>query len=408
MHPQRLADGVAYDASLAKPIAVATLLGLLLTRARHAIPRRIEVVLLVLLWLLITASTWAGALKPAAAVAKWEEVTKILLMAGVALALLQEKRKLHVWLTVLAMSIGAQGILGAIWGLQTGLRERLFGPPESQLFDNNALGFAFTMALPLLAFLRLDERVALVRHVLLAMFGATIIALFATYSRGAMVGFVIVLPSIALLTRTRDKPLLLVGLAACLTIYVAPREWVDRMRTITPTAYRSDSSGSERMRSWHVAWRLGLDHPFIGAGCYPFSPDVYRRYLPGYSDFHDAHNHYLQMLAEHGFTGLALFVLLLASVVLRMLRLARAGRGDPDRAWVVHSAEMIGVSLIAYLAGGVFINQPHSEWLVQLVVAAVTLDRIAASPMSTGRSPTGESLLGAALRRLRRRRSEHP
>lgn len=401
MHPDRLADGVAYGMSFAKPVAAATLLGLVFTKRRYALPRRPELVLLILLWLVITGSTWLTALQPGRAMVKWEETTKILLMVTVALVLLQDRRKLRLWLLVLAMSVGFFGITGAIWGAQTGFETYLFGPPESQLSDNNALGFAFTMTIPLLAFLRLDERVSWIRHLLLATFGMTIVALFATYSRGAVVGFAIVLPLTALLIRTKDKPLLAVGLVACLVVYAAPQQWVERMQSITPTAYREDSSGSQRMKSWYVAWKVGLQHPILGAGCHPFSPQIYERHLPGYSDYHDAHNHFLQMLAEHGFTGLILFVALLATTLLRLLRLAWVNRGDPERAWIMHTAQMIGVSLVAYIAGGAFINQPHSELLYQLIVAALALDAIAAAPGNVGPPTAGESLLRAALHRLR-------
>jgi O-antigen ligase len=129
---------------------------------------------------------------------------------------------------------------------------------------------------------------------------------------------------------------------------------------------------------------------------------VYQRYIPGYSDHHDAHNHFLQMLAEHGFTGLLLFVALLTTVLVRMWRLAQRTRGDPGRAWILHTAQMIGVSVIAYIAGGIFINHPHSEWLYDIIAAAVVLHAIAVSPHPDGPLPVGESLLHAGLRRLRR------
>jgi probable O-glycosylation ligase (exosortase A-associated) len=393
MNPHRLAGGAAYDMPVAKLAAVATLVGLLFTKDRYRLPQRRELALIGLLALVIMASTMLTALEPVRAWGRAEEALKVLLMAGAALMLMQERRKLRLWLLVIALSFGALGAHGALFAFETGLRSRLFGPPESVLADNNALGFFFTMALPMLAFLRLDEEVALMRHVLLAGFALTIIALFATYSRGAFIGFVLVLPLIAVLVRFRDKPLLMMGFAACLIVYFAPKQWVERMQTITPTVYKTDSSGSERMKSWYVAWRLGLDHPVLGAGCHPFSPRVYEKYLPGYSDDHDAHNHFLQMLAEHGFTGLLLFVALLVSVLLRLLGIAWRNRGDPQRQWLAHFAQMIGISLIAYIAGGVFINQPHSELLYQLIIAAMILDAIAATPAANGPQPTGKSLI---------------
>jgi len=402
MVPQRSTWGIAYNLPFIKVVAVVTLVGLLFTKQRYPLPRRPEVVLLVLLWIVFTGSTWLTAFEPARAIPKWEETTKILVMAGTVLLLFQDRRKLRLLLLVMAMSIGFYGVKGSIWAMMTGLQSRLFGPADSHLADNNALGFAFTMALPLLALLRQDTRVPLLRPILLGTFGAVIGALFATYSRGAVVGFAVVLPLLALLIRLKDKPLFAVGLVACLVIYFAPRQWAERMQSITPTVYRTDSSGWQRMQSWYVAWRIGIDHPLLGAGCHPFSAEVYERYIPDYVDQHEAHNHFLQMLAEHGFSGLLLFVALLTTVLVRLMRLVSRTRGDPGHAWIMHTAQMIGLSLIAYIAGGIFINHPHSEWLYQLIVAAVVLDAIAASPHPDGPLPTGESLLRAGIRRLRR------
>ena len=100
-----------------------------------------------------------------------------------------------------------------------------------------------------------------IRHGLLAVFGLSIVALFATYSRGALIGLCLSLPLTLALTWRKDVPVLLATVAACLVIYAAPRQWVERMQTITPTVYRDDSSGSKRMKSWYVALRSGARSP---------------------------------------------------------------------------------------------------------------------------------------------------
>jgi probable O-glycosylation ligase (exosortase A-associated) len=301
----------------------------------------------------------------------------------------------------MSLSIGFHGISGGLWGIGTGFQRWLFGPPGSAIADNNALGFAFTMVLPLLASARQEEESAPLRGLLLIAFGLSIVALFTTYSRGAFVGFCLVFPLIALQIRTKDMRLLGVGLAACLVFYFAPRQWGERMQTITPTAYRADSSGAQRMKSWYVAYRLGVDHPLLGAGFHPFSPTVYQRYLPGYSDDHDSHNHFLQVFAEHGLTGLVLFVALLVSVLLRLWRLARAARGDPQREWIGRGAQMIGIAVIAFAAGGAFINMPYFDLYFQLVAVAVVLHEIAASAGGNACAALDERWIVAVMRRAR-------
>jgi putative inorganic carbon (hco3(-)) transporter len=400
MNPHRLLDGFAYQMPYAKMVAGVTLAGLLVTRERYALPRTREVYLLAALWVTFVCSTVFVALQPEVAWEKLAEISKILLMTGATIVLFQDRRKLNVLLVVIAFSIGYFAVTGGLWSLYTGFQERLYGPAKSAIADNNDLGFALTMVLPIFVLLRRQVANPWIRHALLAMFGLSIVAVFATYSRGALIGLCIVLPLTLVLTRTKDVPVLLAAVAACLVIYITPRQWVERMQTITPTVYRDDSSGSKRITSWYVAFRLGLDHPLLGAGFRPFEPDVYERYLPGYWDNHDAHNHFLQVFAEHGFTGLLLFTGLLVSLFLTLLRIRRATRGDPARQWIGESAQFIGASLVAYVVGGVFLNMPYFDLFYQLVAVVVILQQAAQAPGNVIAEPE-EPLLRAVWARMR-------
>ena len=53
---------------------------------------------------------------------------------------------------------------------------------------------------------------------------------------------------------------------------------------------------------------LALDRPLVGGGFDPYTAEVFRRYLPDYDRIHAAHSIYFQVLGEHGFVGLALFI----------------------------------------------------------------------------------------------------
>jgi O-antigen ligase len=114
--------------------------------------------------------------------------------------------------------------------------------------------------------------------------------------------------------------------------------------------------------------------------------------MPGYWDNHDAHNHYLQVFAEHGVPGLLLFVGLLGSLFLTLLRTVRATRGDPARQWISDAAQFIGVSLAAYAVGGVFLNMPYFDLFYQVVAVVVILQQAAQAPGSEIAAPQ-ESLL---------------
>lgn len=400
MVPHRLVGGAVANAPLAKVIALATLVGLLFTDARHPLPRRRELLLLVTFWVVCAASTVFVALQPERAWTDLAQFSKIVLMTGVALVLFRDRRKLRWWLVVIALSIGALAIGGGAYAMATGFARLLFGPPGSIVGDNNSLGFALTMVAPLLALLAVDEERPWLRPLLLVGFFFTLVAVVATYSRGSFVGLCVVVP--LLLFLVPDKTLIVTTCAAALTVAVlAPPPWRARVETITPAAYRETQSGAQRMRSWYAAWRLGTDHPLLGAGFRPFSPPVYERYVPGYSDYHDAHNHWLQVLAEHGFVGLTVFVALLASVAGRLWHVLSSPPRDPSRAWTKPVAQMVLLSLVAYAVGGIFINSPYFELLYQLMAVAIVVDDMARSAGAA--EPTVARPLAAVLAdRLRR------
>lgn len=401
MVPHRMLAASLHDFPAAWGLAAATLLGMLWTRERAPLPRAREVVLLGAFWAVCAASTLFTAFEPERAWPFFERFSKILLMLLPALLLLQGARRLRLWVATIALTLGGLGVITGVRGVATGLNERIFGPAGSIVGDNNALGFALVLAVPLLLFLGKGARSRWAQGFCFGVVVLTVIGIVATYSRGSLVLLAVALAATLLLAReARRGAALLVAFLAGLVL-LAPAQWRERMDTIRPDAYRVDSSGSERMKSWYVAWRIGLDHPLLGAGFQPFSEDVYERYIPGYRDFHNAHNHFLQAFAEHGFTGLALFVALFVSAFTRLLATVRRARGDPALAWADDCARMFAVFLVTYIAGGVFLSLGYFELLYQVLVACLLLDRVTARPSPEEPPADADPLVVVFWRRLR-------
>jgi len=375
--PQHLTAGFAYDFPFAKLVALAILLGLPFTKERSPLPRTPEVYLVTGFWILCVLSTFFAAIQPERAMAAIARVSKIFLMAGVTLVLFRDRRKLRLLLIVIAGSIGFYGVKGGILTIATRGREIIWGPPESILADSNTLAFALAMVMPLFVYLRYDEERAWVRHAWLVVFGLSILAVLGTYSRGGMIVLLPILAMLVLLTFKGDRAVTAVALGALALAVFSPPKWQARVSTVvTKMAAQKDSSTNQRANSAYVAARLGLDHPLLGAGFEPFSPEVYGHYIPGYSDYHNAHNHYLQVFAEHGAIALGLFVALLGTVIARLQQTFRAARGDPAQAWVRSNARALQIAMVAYALGGFLLNRPYFEPFYQLVAAAVILSEL--------------------------------
>ncbi|MEW5978001.1 MAG: putative O-glycosylation ligase, exosortase A system-associated [Acidobacteriota bacterium] len=378
MNPHRLTFGFAYNLPFAQLCAVAILVGLVLTKDKKRIPWNRELVLLALLWLTFLVST-LSALYPQDAWTQFEKVSKILLMTFVSLALLQDQRKLKGFIWVIAMSLGYYGLKGGVWSIMTGGQHQVLGPPQSFIEGNTNLGLALNMALPLFILLRREAERPWLKSLLLAIFLFSIVAVIFTYSRGAFLGLAVVVVSLSLRSKMKIPVILLLVVAAYLAPMVLPEKWFGRMETIQ--TYEQDQSAMGRIRAWKVSYRLALDHPVLGGGFETYSNDTYRKYLPDDMMWSadmgtGAHSIFLQVLGEHGFTGLSLFVLLIAATWLSLGRLIRQAAARVETEWIRNYAEMLRVSLLGYVVSGLFLSMCYFDLFYHLVAMVAILKQL--------------------------------
>lgn len=125
---------------------------------------------------------------------------------------------------------------------------------------------------------------------------------------------------------------LLVG-ALALSMFV-PATLTERITSIADEARPFDAASItitnenyavvERMAHWQAGWHMFEDHPLTGVGAGNFNaryPDYYVRETFRISQGH-AHNFYINMLAENGIVGLALYLTLILSFAFVALRVA--------------------------------------------------------------------------------------
>jgi O-antigen ligase len=120
-------------------------------------------------------------------------------------------------------------------------------------------------------------------------------------------------------------------------------------------------SGNGRQQSIRVAWEVGKERPVAGHGAGSFEYLWYEE-RPTELVIRDAHSLYAEMFAELGIVGLALLLGVLVVPMVAAIR-ARRVRGVPAATaafvtWAAASAldwhwEMVGLTLTAFLAGGV-------------------------------------------------------
>jgi len=373
MNPHRLTWGIAYSMPFGMMVMGMTLLGLPFSRDVKAPPRTTEVFLLTALWGWFLVTT-IFAYYPADAWEQFVKVSKILFGAYLTLMLLQDERKLRALIWIIALSLGFFGFKGGIWAITTGGHNQVLGPPESFISGNTEIGLALNMVIPILFYLRRQETRTWLRRLLLAMALFSMVGSLFTYSRGALLGLLVILPLLFLKSRAKVLILPLLVAAALVGPSLMPAGWTERMHTIE--TYDQDISANQRLNSWWVAYQLAKDSPILGGGFRTFSMEIYQAYIPGYiyaNQQQDAHSIYFQVLAEHGFPGLALFLLLMASTFVSLRYLVHVTKNRPDQLWINDCAKMIEVSLVAYAVSGAFLSMSYFDLFYHLVAITVLL-----------------------------------
>ena len=368
MNPHRLTYGFAYDFGFAQLIAIATLLGLVVSRQPKHLPvTPVTAALFALLvWMNVTT---LFALDATESLPMWERVMKIQIMIFVTVALLHSRQHVHVLIWILAGSVAFFAVKGGLFTLRGGGEHRVWGPWGSFIEDNNSLALATVMTIPLLRYLQLQATNRWVRYALLGAMLLSGLSALGSQSRGALVAIGTMLAFMWLKSRTR----IVTGVALVLLVPVAigfmPEKWEDRMRSIE--SYQEDQSALGRINAWWMAFNLAKDRPLTGGGFEIYNLDVFGRYAPNPTDLHSAHSIYFQMLGEHGFVGLGLFLLLWLLVWRDASWIDRQTRHREGWQWASDLARMVQVSLVGYAVGGAFLNLAYYDVPYNLLVALV-------------------------------------
>jgi probable O-glycosylation ligase (exosortase A-associated) len=152
-----------------------------------------------------------------------------------------------------------------------------------------------------------------------------------------------------------------------------PEQWFGRMASIDD--YKEDASSMGRINAWNFAVNVANDLP-TGGGFGVFTPRMYHRYAPNPQTFFVAHSIYFQVLGDHGYIGLGLFLLLLLCTWRAGSRMILHCGNNPELAWAAHLARMCQVSLIGYMLAGAFLSMPYYDLLYYIIAILVALHKV--------------------------------
>ncbi|GAK32238.1 O-antigen polymerase [Iodidimonas nitroreducens] len=374
LNPHRLVYGVAYSLPFAMFLSGLTLLAWLVSKEPKKLTITAPTAILLALAFWVTFTSFFAQV-PDVAWVYWERTLKTFFMALITIALVTSRERIHALVWVLVLSVGVLGIRSGIPTILTAGGHHAYGPPESFINDNNALALVFVMTLPLMRYLHLQSEEKWIRIGILATMVMTSFAIIGTTSRGGFLGLVAI--AIALVWKSRQRAAF-IALALALgsvLIFFVPQQWVERMETIKE--YDQDASAMGRIDAWIFASRLAIERPITGGGFRPYyDSDLFMRLVPDAAMPRAIHSIYFEVLGDHGFVGLGLFLGLLWAAWRSFARAKKLGEMRPDMKWAADLGQMGQASLIGYMVSGAFLSLAYFDHIYTVIALAAALSMV--------------------------------
>ncbi len=251
------------------------------------------------------------------------------------------------------------------------------------------------MTIPLIFFLiSVTEHKWLKRGLwLLAMLN--VVAVVGTYSSGGFIGLCIIAGAAWLRSQHKNwcwhwQRLLLIP-----TLYMnTPDEWRERQSTVS-TAATEDGSFIGRLWAWKISTLIALDDPMTGGGYRAVTDPSLWHYYGGFTPSFGpiatppipddlapkaAHNIYFQVLGDHGFPGLILFLLILANSYLNNFRNYLYGVRH-NIPWMANLSSALNVSFLGYGITGLNVSLAYFDLAYALLGLVVVVNLAKATHM---------------------------
>jgi probable O-glycosylation ligase (exosortase A-associated) len=380
MNPHKLTYGFANTMPVALITAAVTAGAFLLSRERRAYPFNFVTLcwLALIAWMTITSLTSFN--DSSYVFERWWFVIKIQLMMIVTIKLLRGRQQIDTLVWVVVASIAFYGAKGGLWTVSTGGGGRVWGPPGGMLAGNNELAIGLIMVVPFMYYLYQTSKNRWVRRGLAISGVFVAMGILGTQSRGALLALLAMAFMMGL--KGKNPVGTSIGVVAMVALMIAfmPETWTTRMDTIQ--SYEGDTSAMSRLYTWQTLWNVAMDRPFVGAGFGTDNIVLFSQYAPTNPEYKFffgkvwvAHSIYLQALGEHGFVGLALYLLLGVGSYRMSVNVRKRALKEPEFAeWVPLLMRMVQVSLVGFAVGGAFLSLMHLDLTYYLVAFVILVD----------------------------------
>lgn len=257
-------------------------------------------------------------------------------------------------------------------GLVEGTRVTIGRDMGSVLGDPNDLSLVLLFPLSFAVALILTPRTGVFSR-LFGVLGMALIctAILATQSRGGLLGIVAVLGVFAA-QRIKSKAVLVGGGIAGLLVLSIAAGVGGRQSGGAAESGAIDESAMGRLEAWIAAWRMAVGRPLTGVGldCYVANFYYYSDWWEGFAKA--VHSTWFAVLAEGGFPGFIVFIMMCVRIVRTALMacrlLAPAARGAAYEPAGFAMAQAVLAGMAGFIVSGTFLTQAFT-WPVYILLA---------------------------------------
>ena len=332
----------------------------------------------------------------------WTRFAKVIALFVFVVLVVDKKLHVDFFLWCVVLSIGFYGSLEALKYIASGGGHMIAGFAGHVLGDRNELALAFVMTLPFCVYLlgEYGKASKLVGFGLIGVMGLLIAAVIGTQSRGGFIAL-LALGSYHFLKSKRKITLgIFIAIVAVAMSAIVSEDWVSRMDTIGEAS--EDASFMGRVVAWKLSFIMAVQNPFFGGGFKSLETLMVWLRLSqdffAYSFFysgdalpdtaaHAAHSVYFQVLGEHGFGGLAIYLTLLMTAFRKVRQVAAMGRKQGAPAWIVSFAVSLQLCLFVFCVGGAALSFAYFELIFAVFGMIVVLHfRILPAALAAGKA----------------------
>jgi putative inorganic carbon (HCO3(-)) transporter len=310
--------------------------------------------------------------------AYWVEFFKVMVVVYCMIVLVTDFTKFRLVVLIMVLALGVEQSKQGWFYLMTSP-----GLPNSNLVlflgDNNGTAVGMLMLTPLMGLLAQTTQNRRAKSFYYFLFIGCLYRALSTYSRGGFLATIAMGAVWWFQSQRKLKGLVALIVILGLVLPALPSAFWNRIRTLQTYEEEQDNSALGRLYFWEVAVKMANAHPLTGVG--------FSGYNAAYNDYdlsdgqygtgRSVHSVYYGILAELGYVGLCLYVVILLNAFRTCNQVRRIALGNPALSDFGKSAIALKSSLTAFVVGGSFVPLQYNEMFWHWVGLSIVLGRLA-------------------------------